>query len=284
LCKAQLRIFVRKITLVRIHQELSSYLLNPVRLAERLVVIITEALASRYFPSQDSIGKQIIIYALHGSGRDASYTIVGVAGNILYDSPDSHRPVFDAYFPYTRRQMNNEVLVLRTSVDAATLAPAIRKIVASLDPGVPIGKIRTFNRLITARFTSRQTGMLLVSAFSAAALFLSAIGIYGTLAYTVMQRTRELGIRVSLGSTSIGILKLVLRDGLQVVGIGLLAGMLVGLGVAGLLQSVLYGVSAHDPIAIGTGIVVLTVVAFIACLLPALRAARVDPTAVLRSE
>jgi len=247
-------------------------------------VIINQALASRYFPNQDPIGKQIIIYALHGSGRDASYTIVGVAGNILYDSPDSHRPAFDAYFPYTQRPMNNEVLVLRASVDASTLAPAIRKIVASIDPEVPIGKITTFNRLIAARFTRRQTGMLLVSVFSTAALLLSAIGIYGTLAYTVIQRTRELGIRVSLGSTSLGILKLVLRDGLQVVGIGLLAGMLVGLGVAGLLQSVLYGVSAHDPIAIGTGIVVLTVVAFIACLLPALRAARVDPTAVLRSE
>jgi len=126
--------------------------------------------------------------------------------------------------------------------------------------------------------------MLLVSAFSAAALLLSAIGIYGTLAYTVIQRTRELGIRVSLGSTSLGILKLVLRSGLQVVGIGLLAGVLVALGVAGLLQSVLYGVSARDPIALGTGIVLLAVVAFIACLLPALRAARVDPTAVLRSE
>jgi putative ABC transport system permease protein len=127
-------------------------------------------------------------------------------------------------------------------------------------------------------------GMLLVSAFSAAALFLSAIGIYGTLAYTVMQRTRELGIRVSLGSTSLGILKLVLRDGLLVVGIGLLTGVLLALGVAGFLQSVLYGVSAHDPIAIGTGVVVLTVVAFTACLLPAIRAARIDPTAVLRSE
>jgi len=113
---------------------------------------------------------------------------------------------------------------------------------------------------------------------------LSAIGIYGTLAYTVIQRTRELGIRVSLGSTSLGILKLVLRSGLQVVGIGLLAGVLVALGVAGLLQSVLYGVSARDPIAIGTGIAFLAVVAFIACLLPALRAARVDPTAILRSE
>ena len=109
------------------------------------------------------------------------------------------------------------------------------------------------------------------------------IGTYGTLAYTVMQRTRAVDPTFA-GSTSLGILKLVLRDGLQVVGIGLLAGMLVGLGVAGLLQSVLYGVSAHDPIAIGTGTVVLTVVAFIACLLPALRAARVDPTAVLRSE
>jgi putative ABC transport system permease protein len=247
------------------------------------VVIINEALASHYFPNEDPIGKQIIIYAMHVDNNVAR-TIVGVAGNVLYDSPDGHRPVFDGYFPYSQRPMNNEVLVLRASSALARLAPAIRNIVASVDPEVPIGKIRTFKRLIAARFTSRQTGMLLVSAFSAAALFLSAIGIYGTLAYTVMQRTRELGIRVSLGSTSLRILKLVLGDGLLVVGIGLLAGVLVALAVAGLLQSVLYGVSAHDPIAIGAGIIVLTVVAFIACLLPALRAACVDPTAVLRSE
>jgi putative ABC transport system permease protein len=247
------------------------------------VVIINEALASHYFPNQDPIGKQIFIYAMH-MDNNVPRTIVGVAGNVLYDSPDRRRIAFDGYFPYSQRPMNNEALVLRTSTDVATLAPAIRQIVAAVDPEVPIGKITTFNGLISARFTSRQTGMLLVSAFSMAALLLSAIGIYGTLAYTVMQRTRELGIRVSLGATSIGLLKLVLRDGLQVVGIGLMAGVLVALGVAGLLQSALYGVAAHDPIAIGTGIVVLTVVAFIACLLPALRAARIDPAAVMRSE
>ena len=246
------------------------------------VVIINEALASRYFPNENPIGKPIIIYALHAA--NVSCTVVGVAGNVLYASPDSHHPAFDSYFPHNQRPLNNEVLVLRTSSDVATLAPAIRKIVASVDPDVPIGKITTFNHLIAARFTSRQTGMLLVSAFSAAALFLSAIGIYGTLAYTLMHRTRELGIRVSLGSTSLGILNLVLRDGLQVVGIGLLAGVLVAFGVAGFLQSALYGVSARDPIAMGTGIVVLAVAGFIACLLPALRASRVDPTAVLRSE
>jgi putative ABC transport system permease protein len=233
--------------------------------ASQPVVIINEALASHYFPNEDPIGKQIIIYAMHADNNIAR-TIVGVAGNILYDSPDSHRPTFDGYFPYSQRPMNNEVLVLRASGDLAPLAPAIRKIVASTDPEVPIGKITTFDRLIATRFTSRQTGMLLVSTFSAVALFLSAIGIYGTLAYTVVQRTRELGIRVSVGSTSLGILKL------------------VALGVAGFLQSVLYGVSAHDPVALGTGVVVLTVVAFTACLLPAIRAARIDPTVVLRSE
>jgi putative ABC transport system permease protein len=247
------------------------------------VVIVNETLASHYFPNADPIGKQIILYAMH-AGNSVPRTIVGVAGNVLYDSPDSRRNAFDGYFPYSQRPMNNEVLVLRTSGDIATLAPALGKIVASVDPGVPIGKIMTFNRFIEARFTSRKTGMLLVSAFSAAALFLSAIGIYGTLAYTVMQRTRELGIRVSLGSTSLGILKLVLRDGLLVVGIGVLTGALVALSVAGLLQSVLYGVSAHDPASVGMGMIVLTVVGFLACLLPALRAARVDPTAVLRSE
>jgi putative ABC transport system permease protein len=247
------------------------------------VIIVNEALASHYFPNQDPIGKQIFIYAMH-MDNNVPRTIVGVAGNVLYDSPDRHRIAFDAYFPYSQRPMNNEALVLRTSTDLATLAPLIRQIVAGVDPEVPIGKVTTFSRLIAARFTARQTGMLLVSAFSASVLLLSAIGIYGTLAYTVIQRTRELGIRVSLGSTSLGILKLVLRNGLQVVGIGLLAGVLVALGVAGLLQSVLYGVSARDPIAIGTGIVLLAVVGFIACLLPALQAARVDPTAVLRSE
>ena len=251
--------------------------------ASQPVVIVNEALASHYFPNEDPIGKQIIIYAMH-AGNVVPRTIVGVAGNVLYDSPDRYRPTFDNYFPYSQRPMNNEVLVLRSSGDVGTLASAIRKIVASADPDVPIGKITTFDRLIAARFTSRQTGMLLVGAFSTAALFLSAIGIYGTLAYTVMQRTRELGIRVSVGSTSSGILKLVLRDGLQVVGIGLLAGVLVALGVAGFLQSVLYGVSAHDPIAIGTGAIALTAVAFTACLLPAIRAARIDPTVVLRSE
>jgi ABC-type antimicrobial peptide transport system permease subunit len=178
--------------------------------------------------------------------------------------------------------MNNEVLVLRTSDDVATLAPAIRKIVASVDPDVPIGKMTTFNRLIAARFTSRKTGMLLVTAFSATALFLSAIGIYGTLAYTVIQRTREVGIRVSLGATSIAVLRLILRDGLQIVGIGLILGVIVAASATHLIQSALYGVSANDPIALGAGVTALALAAFAACLLPALRAARINPITALR--
>ncbi len=244
------------------------------------VVVINEALASHYFPNQDPIGKQIIIYAMHVASGPR--TIVGVAGNVLYDSPDSHRIAFDGYFPYNQRPMNNEVLVLRTSDDVATLAPAINRIVASVDPDVPIGKITTLNRLIAARFTSRKTGMLLVSAFSAAALFLSAIGIYGTLAYTVIQRTREVGIRVSLGATSIVILRLILRDGLQIVGIGLLLGVIVAASATHLIQSALYGVSANDPIALGASITGLALAAFAACLLPALRAARINPITALR--
>jgi predicted permease len=244
------------------------------------VVIVNEALASHYFPNEDPIGKQIIIYAMHTA--NVSRTIVGVAGNVLYDSPDSHRIAFDGYFPYSQRPMNNEVLVLRTSSDVATLSPVIRRIVASVDPEVPIGKITTFNRLIAARFASRETGMLLVSAFSAAALFLSAIGIYGTLAYTVMQRTREVGIRVSLGATSIAILRLILRDGLQIVGIGLMLGVIVAQSATHLIQRALYGVSSNDPIALGAGVTVLALVAFAACLLPARRAARISPITALR--
>ncbi|MBV9878572.1 MAG: ABC transporter permease [Verrucomicrobia bacterium] len=126
------------------------------------VIIVNEALASHYFPNQDPIGKQIFIYAMH-MDSNVPRTIVGVVGNVLYDSPDRRRIAFDAYFPYSQRPMNNEALVLRTSTDLATLAPVIRQIVAGVDPEVPIGKVTTFSRLIAARFTTRQTGMLLVS-------------------------------------------------------------------------------------------------------------------------
>jgi len=105
------------------------------------VIIINEALASHYFPNQDPIGKQIFIYAMH-MDNNVPRTIVGVAGNVLYDSPDRRRIAFDAYFPYSQRPMNNEALVLRTSTDLAALAPVIRKIVAGVDPEVPIGKVR----------------------------------------------------------------------------------------------------------------------------------------------
>jgi putative ABC transport system permease protein len=177
---------------------------------------------------------------------------------------------------------DNEVLVLRGSADLAMLTPVIRRIVASVDPEVPTGKITTVNRLIAERFTSRKTGMLLVAVFSATALFLSAIGIYGMLAYTVIQRTREVGIRVSLGATSIAILRLILRDGLQIVGIGLILGVIVAESANHLIQSALFGVSANDPIALGAGVMVLASAAFAACFLPALRASRISPITALR--
>jgi putative ABC transport system permease protein len=114
------------------------------------------------------------------------------------------------------------------------------------------------------------------------ALFLSAIGIYRTLPYTVIKRTREVGIRVSLGATSIAILRLILRDGLQIVGIGLILGVIVAGSANHLIQSALYGVSANDPIALGAGVMVLASAAIAACFLPALRAARINPITALR--
>ena len=241
-----------------------------------LLAVFTERFWRTHFQSDPNVlGKNVTL-----SGR--SYEIVGVCPTQVddwgIDSPELYVPVQSvagADDPVKAR-------------DGHYLACYGR-----LKPGVTMNQAETdlarIQRTLQERYPDINQGygvrlMLLVSAFSMTALFLSAIGIYGSLAYTVIQRTRELGIRVSLGSTSLGILRLVLRDGLQVVGSGLLAGVLVALGVAGFLQSVLYGVSAHDPIAIGTGIIVLTVVAFTACLLPAIRAARIDPTAVLRSE
>jgi putative ABC transport system permease protein len=246
------------------------------------VIIIDQALASRFFPNEDPLGKQIENPASWAENK--SCTIVGVAGNVLHTSPDGQHAAFDAYFPNNQWPMSHQVFVLRSSSDPTALIPAVRKIVASVDPDVPVVKITTVNDLIEERFTSRRTGMLLTGVFSTTALLLSAIGIYGTLAYTVIQRTREMGIRISLGATSSVIVRLVLRDGFKIVGLGLLTGIAAAESASNLIQSVLYGVSSNDPIAIGGAIIVLAVAGFIACLLPAARAARINPITALRNE
>ena len=246
------------------------------------VIIIDEGLASHYFPNEDPVGKQIENTATWSFSKFC--TIVGVAGNVVHSSPDDHHAAFDAYFPHSQQPLNHEVLVLRTSGDPTSLAPAIRKIVSTVDQEVPVVKIRRMDDLIAERFESRKTGALLLSLFSGAALFLSALGIYGTLSYAVIRRTREMGIRISLGATSAAILRLIVGDAMRIVSIGLVAGLIIAESMIKLIQRTLYGVSFNDPVAISASVMILIGVALVASLIPAVRAGRVNPITALRNE
>jgi putative ABC transport system permease protein len=246
------------------------------------VIIIDEALASHYFPNEDPVGKQIENTATWSASKFC--TIVGVAGSVVHSSPDDHHAAFDAYFPHSQQPLTHEVLVLRTSGDPTSLAPAIRKIVSTVDPEVPVVKIRRMGDLMAERFENRKTGTLLLGLFSGAALFLSALGIYGTLSYAVIRRTREMGIRISLGATSAVILRLIVGDAMRIVIIGLLAGLIIAESLTRLIQGTLYGISFNDPVAIIASVMILIGVALVASLIPAVRAGRVNPITALRNE
>jgi putative ABC transport system permease protein len=155
-------------------------------------------------------------------------------------------------------------------------------VVADLDPNLAVSNVGRLEDLLARSFAIRQVASIVVSAFSAVALLLAAIGLYGVISYSVSQKKRELGVRIALGAQPTSILVLVVNQGLRIVGIGLLIGLATGIALSGLVAGILYGVSANDPASIGLSIVALGLTAFVACLLPALRASRIDPIRALR--
>jgi predicted permease len=246
------------------------------------VVIVDTALAQHFFPGQDPIGKQIEDLWAHTDDQKV-WTIIGVVQHVRHNAPDHRLAPYQAYFPYTQRNnLYRAFLLLRTDREPATLAPAIQRIVASIDPDVPADRIQKFEDLVAGRSATRRFSAFLVSIISGAALFLSAVGLYGVLAYSVSQRRRELGVRIALGAQSSNILWLVILKGLKLVTFGSAIGILFALLLVRFIESTLYGISANDPIALSLAVFVLGIAALLACLLPALRAVRINPIKALR--
>jgi ABC-type antimicrobial peptide transport system permease subunit len=162
------------------------------------------------------------------------------------------------------------------------MLPAIRKTVASTNPTVALSEVGTLEDWIGQKFMTRRLGTLLVSLFSGIALFLSAIGLYGMLAYSVTQRRREIGVRIAVGAQASNIIDLVMRQGFEIVGLGLAIGLSSALLTARFMSSLLYGVSENDPVTLGLAILVLLLAGFLACFIPALRATRTNPVTALR--
>ena len=243
------------------------------------VMIIDEALARSYFADANPMGKTINLEDDEGLRK---CTIVGVVPHVRNRSPGVPENQFQAYVPYSQWDYDLETLVLRCQGDPNAQIAAVRGAVQSVDPDVPVPNIKTLDDLIAQKLATRKLASVLVSFFSGAALCLSAIGLYGVLAYTVSQRRREIGVRIALGAESLKIVQLVTQQGFKLIGIGLVAGTVVALVCARFIEGMLYGVSAADPISMLIAVIVLCLAGCVACVLPALRAIRINPVTALR--
>ena len=243
------------------------------------VMIVNRALADTFFPGQSAIGKQIEMpYSYITQKR---YTIVGVVQDMRHGGPNQS-PKFAGYFLCYQQLTHYQILLVRSAGDPSGLLPASRQAVASIDPEVPLARVDNFTSFISQRFSTRSLAALLVSIFSGTALLLAAVGLYGVLAYSVSRQTAQIGMRIAVGASRRDIVNIVLKQGFKIVWRGVLAGLLLASVLSQFLGSLLYGVTGTDPITIGLSIFVLSFAALVACLLPALRATRINPITALR--
>jgi predicted permease len=245
------------------------------------VCIVDEYLAKKYFAGTDAIGRQI----QRGGPASPKFTIVGVVGTI--NSIDLGQPVTKErlYYPLTQQPQargGGMALVLKTGLDPQTLVPQVRALVRAIDPEQPIADVRTMEQWVARSLQNQRTNMTLLTIFGGVALMLSAIGIYGVLAFGVAQRVREFGIRQALGADRSSILSLVLGQGLRTAGLGILLGVVASVALSRLLESLLFGVAPYDLTVFAGVVVLLAAVAAAACYIPARRATRVDPMVALR--
>jgi len=246
-----------------------------------LVAIVTRAFASRFFPGDDAIGKRFHTMA---RGQDsAPITIVGICDDVRHNGLESEvRP--EAFLPMAQAPSPEISLAVRTSGNPAMLANALREAVAAVDPQQPLFDVETMDRRVANAVAQRRLTMLLISSFAALAMVLSAVGVYGVFAYSVAQRTQEMGIRLALGATRRGLLRLVVSQAARLILLGGVAGLAAAFALSRLLTSVLVGVKPHDAWSFTAAWVLMTAVALAASIVPAAQAARTDVTGVLRNE
>jgi len=245
------------------------------------VVLIDEALVERYFNNRDPLGVRI---KRGGPLSNAPWmTIVGIVGNIKtdgFDQPDQPH----LYYPIFQNPVYAMAIYLRTDVALSTVTQSLREQVRTLDRDLPVFGERTMTQVAAESMSRRRFAMQLVGLFGILALLLAAVGIYGVIAYSVTQRTREIGIRVALGASKSAILRWVLKQGLMLTIAGVVVGLVGALVLTRLLRSLLFGIGPTDIVTYGVLATLLTVVALIACYVPARRATKVDPLVALRYE
>jgi predicted permease len=250
------------------------------------VAVISQTMAKRFWPGQDPVGKMLKRGRL--SDPRPGFLVVGVAEDIqLGIDPDDGDIVGNWYVPYVQNPnflSTNVTFIVHGSVPAESLVPTIRRELSQIDPNLALFDFNTLENMVGEAQAQDRFALLLVTLFGAIGLLLSAIGLYGLLSLQVARRTRELGVRTALGARAADIVGMIMREGFALVLVGLAVGFAAAFALTRVMQSELHGVSATDPLSYLLAAAVLSVAAAFACWLPARRAARTDPMAVLRSE
>jgi predicted permease len=245
------------------------------------VAIVSETLARRFFPNQNPIGRQMR-FGFPPNGN-VSREIVGIVGDVR-DVALSRKPSSIMYVPFAQAPLYGGEVVVRSSLATSSVAAGIRQAVHSIDTDLPVTDVEPFPDALGASVAQERFRTLLLSSFSGIALILAAVGIFGVISYSASQRTQEIGIRMALGARQRSVLWLILGQGAKLALFGLGAGTAAALLLTRFMASLLYGVSATDPLTFGAVAIVLLVVAVMACYIPARRAMRVDPMVALRHE
>ena len=250
------------------------------------VAIISEIVARRYWPHTNPLGRHLTVlshvYSGTSAGTAQSLEIVGVVRDRR--GYDLWEPRADLYVPFEQHPVSFAYLDVRTSVAPMTVVPAIRQAVLAIDPEQPLNDVRLLSEMVAQTYGTLRFPMTLVWIFAALALLLSAVGIFGVMSYTVSRRTQEIAIRMALGADRPAVLRLILREGLSIVLLGVALGLVASLGVSRVMAGYVYGIRATDPLTYAAAATLLILVALGACYLPARRAMRVEPMKALRME
>jgi predicted permease len=255
------------------------------RAGSQPVMVVNQTFARKFFPGEEVLGRRI---KYGPPASDAPWiTIVGVVGDVRQMGLELEARA-EVYVPYPQFEDHNffspKDLAIRVEREPMALANAVRQAVWAVDPLQPVADVQPLEALLDRETASRSVQTSLLGGFAALALVLASLGIYGVLSYTVAQRRREIGIRMALGAHAGQVVRMVVRQGLALWAIGIAIGLLAALALTRALASLLYGVSATDPLAFAAGAVALGLVAAVASWLPARQAARVDPMITLKAE
>ena len=245
------------------------------------VTVISETMARQFFPNQDPLGKRLI-FGFPPDG-DVAREIVGIVGDVR-DVSLSEAPGPMMYVPFAQAPFWGGQLVVRSTLSSSSLAASVRKVTHDMDKDLPVTDIATLPETLDASVAQPRFRTLLIGLFGLIALLLAAVGIFGVISYSVSRRTHEIGIRVALGATPANVLRLILGESAKLVLLGLALGIPAALALTRFLASLLFEVHPADPLTFSGVAMLLTVVALIACYVPARRAMRVDPMVALRYE